>query len=67
MKKYLDWANKNLKKMDVVDVKCIKLSTAAFTLMIAKLWPTILGLNWYWYTALGTIFMLKPLKKIFED
>lgn len=61
---YMEWASAKLKEMDVMDIKMIKLSVAAFTLMIAKLWPGILGLNWYWYALLGVVFMLRPLKKV---
>ncbi len=62
---YTKWANKSMKKLDVMDIKCIKWSTAVFTLMLAKLFPVLLGLEWYWYGLMGIIFMWKPLKKIF--
>ncbi|MBR9689830.1 MAG: hypothetical protein GOV01_02970 [Candidatus Altiarchaeota archaeon] len=66
LKKYEEWANEKIKGMNIWDVKCIKWSAAAFTLMIAKLWAPILSLEWYWYAALGILFMLRPLKKVME-
>ena len=61
-KKLFEKMNKVVKKMTWCDVKLIKLGAAAFTLMIAKLWPPLLSLEWYWYAALGVVFILKPLK-----
>ena len=63
--KYMKWSNEKVKKLDVMDVKCIKWSAAVFTLMLAKLWPVLLGLDWYWYGLMGIIFMWKPMKKCF--
>ena len=64
---YIKWANNKIKtELDIWNIKAIKLSVAAFTLLIAKLWTPILSLEWYWYAALGTLAMLKPLKKVFS-
>jgi len=60
---YKKWAEGKMKKMDVYDMKLIKWSVAAFTLMIAKLWPEVLGLDWYWYALLGVLFMWRPMMK----
>ncbi|MBR9680698.1 MAG: hypothetical protein GOU98_02640 [Candidatus Altiarchaeota archaeon] len=63
---YIEWANNKIKTLDIWDIKAIKLSVAAFTLMIAKLWTPILSLDWYWYAALGALAMSKPLMKVFK-
>lgn len=60
------WMNSKLKKMTIWDIKMIKLSVAAFTLLIAKLWSPILSLDWYWYAALGIIFAAKPAMKMLK-
>jgi len=60
---YKNWAEGKMKNLDVWDMKLIKWSVAAFTLFIAKIWPPILGLEWYWYVALGVLFMARPMKK----
>jgi hypothetical protein len=65
-KGYMKWMASALKRMEVVDIKMIKLSAAAFTLMLAKLIPGLLVLDWYWYALLGVVFMMKPMMKMFE-
>ena len=57
--------NKKIKTLDWKDVGLIKLSTAAFILMIAKLWEPILSLNWYWYAILFAIAAIKPFYKCY--
>lgn len=55
---FITWLNSEAKKLDVVFVNLIKLSTAGFVLMIVKLWQPLLGLDWYWY---GLIFVLAAI------
>lgn len=54
------WADSKVKKLSWVDVKLVKWSTAAFILMIAKLWEPILSLDWHWYAAIGVLAAMKP-------
>lgn len=42
------WANQKIGKFTCIDMALTKFSVAAFTLMIAKLWPPLLSLDWYW-------------------
>ena len=49
------WVNDRIKKLNCFDVGVLKLCVAAFVLMVAKLWPGVLGLEWYWY---GIVFVL---------
>jgi len=35
-------------------------------LMLAKLWPGMLGLDWYIYLILGIAFMISPMVKLFS-
>ncbi|MBR9681973.1 MAG: hypothetical protein GOV00_04215 [Candidatus Altiarchaeota archaeon] len=63
-KKYKAWMEPKIRKMSICDIKLIKLSVAAFTLMLAKFWPVLLGLEWYWYALIGTAAALKPLKLV---
>lgn len=55
-----------IKKMEMCDMFFIKISTIAFTLMIAKLWQPILSLQWYWDGLIFVIFAIKPIIKIFK-
>jgi hypothetical protein len=43
----------------------IKTSTAAFILMIAKLWDGILALDWYWYLVIALVAVFPVMKKMF--
>jgi uncharacterized membrane protein YdfJ with MMPL/SSD domain len=58
------WANSVVKKMDWLDLGLVKISVAAAVLLIAKLWPPILGLDWYWYALVFVIVVIKPMGKV---
>lgn len=47
------WMEEKIKKLSVCDYGVLKLTVVAFTLMLAKLWPSLLSLAWYWY---GLVF-----------
>jgi len=47
------------------DVPLIKLSAAAFMLMVAKLWPPILALDWYWYLVISLAVGVRPAVRAF--
>jgi len=55
-----------VKKLGWLDVKLIKWSVFAFTLMLAKLWPPLLSLEWYWYGLLFVVFAIKPMMVYFR-
>lgn len=58
------WANTIVKKMDWLDVGLVKISVAAVVLLIAKLWPPILCLDWYWYAIIFVIAAVKPVSRV---
>ncbi len=60
------WANSKLKKTTWVDVSLIKISAAAFALMVAKLWEPLFSLDWYWYAIIFVITAIKPAYKAFK-
>ena len=61
----LEWMNSKIQKCVWYDISLVKLSTAAFILMVAKLWAPILSLDWYWYLIIGVIAAIKPAGIIF--
>ena len=61
----LEWMNENIKKCVWYDISLVKLSTAAFILMVAKLWAPILSLDWYWYLIIALIAALRPMMIMF--
>jgi len=63
---FFRWINKKIKKMNWYDISFVKLSVLFFTLMLAKIWPGILGLDWYYYLILFALFVISPLIKIFQ-
>jgi len=60
------WTNEKIKNLTWVDMVFTKMAVMAFTLTVAKLWPTILGLDWYWYAGAFLILAMRPLYKFFR-
>ncbi|MBR9681205.1 MAG: hypothetical protein GOV00_00185 [Candidatus Altiarchaeota archaeon] len=61
----IDKGNEMLGKLDIIDVKLACLGKAALALMIAKLWPPLLSLEWYWYLVAFVVLYAKAFKKMF--
>ncbi len=59
------WINSKIVKMKWYDVSLVKLSTAAFILMVAKLWQPILSLDWYRYLVIFAVAGIIPMGKVF--
>lgn len=59
------WVESKMKFFHWYDISLIKLSTAAFTLMVAKLWPPLLALDWYWYLVISLVVAIPPMQKMF--
>ena len=62
-----EWMNSNIQKCVWYDISLVKLSTAAFILMIAKLWTPILSLEWYWYLIIAVLAAIMPVMKMFGN
>jgi len=54
------WADSKIQKFQWYDIGYIKLAVAGFILMIAKLWPPLLSLDWYWYLVIGVVGLIRP-------
>ena len=63
---FTTWMDSRIKNLVWYDTSLIKLSTAAFILMIAKLWEPILSLEWYWYLVIGVIAAIIPTKDLLK-
>ncbi len=61
------WAEKKIRLYHWYDISLIKLSTAAFVLMLAKLWPPLLSLEWHWYALVAILAALPPLRKVLYE
>ncbi len=55
--------NHSIQRYRWYDISLIKLSTAAFVLMVAKLWPPVLALDWHWYLAISIVIALPVMRK----
>ncbi|MFH1199688.1 MAG: hypothetical protein V1708_01325 [Candidatus Micrarchaeota archaeon] len=60
------WADSRVKQHGWFDIGLVKIAVAGFILMVAKLWPPILALDWYWYGLIGLLASLKSLSIIFS-
>ncbi|HUT33167.1 MAG TPA: hypothetical protein VNE39_06800 [Planctomycetota bacterium] len=63
---YFQWVNSKIKKMTWPDISCTKLAAMAFALTVAKLWPGLLSLEWYWYAVIAVAASVRPLVTLFS-
>ena len=61
-----EWMNSKIVNMKWYDMGFVKLSTAAFILMIAKLWEPLLALDLYWYLVIAVLAGIKPCIGMFK-
>jgi len=61
---FKEWTDSKIKKFGWIDISCTKLSVFAFTLMLAKLWPPLLSLEWYWYAVIFVLAAIIPMSKV---
>lgn len=59
----INWLDSKIKKMDVFDISLLEISVFAFALMLAKLIPGIMILDWYWY---GLAFLVTGFWLVFK-
>lgn len=52
----LNWAEKQTKSMKWYHFAALKISVASAMLLLAKLIPELLSLDWYWYAAIFGVF-----------
>lgn len=60
-----EWMNSKVQKCVWTDISLVKIASAAFILMVAKLWVPILSLEWYWYLLIALAASIKPVIKLF--
>ena len=53
-------------KADWIDVALTKIAVFAGALFIAKVWDTILDLEWYWYLIIWIVAAIKPMITFFN-
>lgn len=55
------WADSKIKYFHWYDLGFIKISVLACSLLIAKLWPPILSLDWYYYLLIAICAAMRPM------
>ncbi len=60
------WFDSKIPNMHWFDISLIKLSTAAFILMVAKLWAPLLSIAWHWYLVIAILAAIKPMMIMFK-
>jgi len=60
------WAESKIRKLSIIEFPLVKLAIIAFTLMVAKLLPWLLSLEWYWYAITWVLVLIEPMYKIFK-
>jgi len=63
---FFKYCEGKIREFSWYDLPLIKLSVAAFVLMIAKLYPPILSFDWYVYLILAVLFGFRPLLRMFR-
>lgn len=58
--------DEKIKKLNCCDFGLVKISIAAFVLMIAKLWTPLLSLEWYWYGIIFVLAIIQPIARMFK-
>jgi hypothetical protein len=55
-----------MKKLKWYDMGFVKLSVVAFTLMVVKLWPDLLYLEWYYYLIIFILLAIVPIMDFYK-
>ena len=61
IKKYFDF------KADWLEVLLAEAAAVSFVLILAKNWPPLLSLDWYWYLIIGIVVAFKPIKSCLSN
>jgi hypothetical protein len=58
------WSEEGIKKFKWYDISILKLSAGAGMLTLAKLWPPLLSLAWYWYAIIAVVLAVYLMTKM---
>ena len=56
--------NMRTKKMDWIDIGCIKFGSMAFALTVAKLWEPLLSQDWKVYALIFVVAAIRPVYRM---
>lgn len=58
-----DWMDRGVKRMDWIDMGCVKAGAMLFALLAAKLWPVLLSFPLWVYAIALVLVSLRPLAR----
>ena len=61
------WSENNIKKFKWYDIGLFKLYTFSIALLIIKLWPPLLSLEWYWYALAAVLTGIRLFYVMFSS
>ena len=61
------WADAKAKKIDALDMGLVKVSVFFFALLLAKLWPPLMSLDWQWYALVFVLAGILPTYDVFKS
>ena len=61
-----DWMDRRIKRMDWIDVGCVKAGAMLFALLAAKLWPALLSLDPWVYAVALLLVSIRPVTRFFR-
>lgn len=64
--RYLNWADSHIPSLRWYHISLIEISVFAFSLMLIKLVPSLLCLEWYWYGVACLALALPVYIKMFR-
>jgi hypothetical protein len=66
--KFNNWLETRTARLGLLDIACLKICVFAFALLLAKLWPPLLALDWTLYAGVfGLTYGLVMAKLLFTD
>jgi hypothetical protein len=57
----LEFMNERSRRLSIIDWKMAQGAAMCIALFAAKLFPSILDINWYWLVAAAALLYVKPL------
>ena len=58
-----DWMNRRVKKLDWIDMDCVKAAAMLFALLAAKLCPALLSLPLWVYAVSLVLVSIRPVSR----
>ncbi len=62
---FVRYWNDRVRKFTIFDLKLAQAAAIFGTLIVAKLWPSILDINILWFAALGALSVIRPAYTMF--